>query len=267
MSTYINKNGQQSGPFSDEQIVEGLKNNIYSPNDLCWREGWEAWKKLGNVYAVAKNNVHREFAKPDGTVSNFERGIFGFTRWFVGAIALGVVTTIVILGIVIVMPISGTKVSLKETNGEEDISNSGYNPANSIISNVLGSGGNQGVKVRIPENVKSAFDTEKDKEVLQSWIENYTPSQQQDFLDNLSQVLSDYMDNHKNISGEDFSKLVNNYHRVKSQKIMSSEMMKNISLGVKAGAAVLIFLLILVLCIVSLILVLLAIERNTRGKI
>ena len=91
-------------------------------------------------------------------------------------------------------------------------------------------------------------------------------SLRQDFLDNLSQVLDEYMGNNKKMSGEDFSKLVNNYHRVKSQKIMSSEVMKNISLGVKAGAVVLIFLLILVLCIVSLILVLLAIERNTRAN-
>jgi hypothetical protein len=200
------------------------------------------------------------------TVSNFEKRIFGFTRWFVGTIAAGVVTTIVILAIVVIMPIGGTKVSLNETNSGEGTPNSGFNPANSIISNVLGSGGKQYKKVRMPENVKNAFNTEKNQEVLQSWIENYTPDQQQDFLDNLSQVLDEYMGNNKKMSGEDFSKLVNNYHRVKSQKIMSSEVMKNISLGVKAGAVVLIFLLILVLCIVSLILVLLAIERNTRAN-
>jgi hypothetical protein len=52
MSTFINKNGVQSGPFSDEQILAAINQGSISAEDLCWREGWDGWKKIGSVYPI-----------------------------------------------------------------------------------------------------------------------------------------------------------------------------------------------------------------------
>lgn len=259
MSTYINKNGHQSGPFSEDQIKDGLKNGAYSPDDLCWRENWNEWQKLGGVYSERK---YKNQSIGVGTVSNFEKRIFGFTRWFVGTIAAGVVLTIAILLIVIIFPIGSSRVSYSEITTKK-VSSSGINPVNSLISNYTGAISGPEESVRIPKNVQDEFQG-KNNEVLKNWINECPASQQQDFVDNLSQVIDEAKT--KGISNEKLNELENDYHKIKHQKIMAAEMTKYIALGVKAAAAALIFLLILVLCIVSLILVLLAIERNTRAK-
>jgi hypothetical protein len=263
MSTYINKNGHQSGPFNEDQIKDGLKKGAYSPDDLCWRENWDEWKKLGSVYSERKYNNQSVGEGSSSTVSNFEKRIFGFTRWFVGTIAAGVVLIIAILLIVIIFPIGSSKVSYSEVTTKK-VSSSGVNPVNSLISNYTGASSVTEEKVRIPKNVQDEFQG-KNNEVLKNWINECPASQQQDFVDNLSQVIDEAKT--QGISSDKLSDLENDYHKIKRQKIMTAEMTKYIALGVKAGAAALIFLLILVLCIVSLILVLLAIERNTRAKV
>jgi hypothetical protein len=263
MSTYINKNGQQSGPFTEDQIKDSLKNGDYSPDDLCWKEGWESWKKLGSVYSEKKSSIQNVGGGHPQTVSDFEKRIFGFTRWFVGTIAAGVVLLIAILLIVIIFPIGSSKVTYSEVMSKE-VTSSGINPVNSLISNYTNAGDETQEKVRIPKNVQDEFQG-KNAEILQQWIKACPASQQQDFVDNLSRLIEKGKE--EGLSSDKINDLENDYHKLKRQKIMSAEMMKYIALGVKLGAAVLIFMLILILCIVSLILVLLAIERNTRARI
>ena len=58
MSTFINKNGVQSGPLSDEQIIASINQGLFGAEDFCWREGWDGWKKIGSVYPK-KNSTER----------------------------------------------------------------------------------------------------------------------------------------------------------------------------------------------------------------
>ena len=47
---YIFKDEQQLGPFEDDYIVFSLQNGKFSFEDLCWEEGWEAWRQLNSVF-------------------------------------------------------------------------------------------------------------------------------------------------------------------------------------------------------------------------
>lgn len=46
---YIAKNGQQQGPFSTAQILQGLHNGLYTVETLVWRQGFQDWSALGAV--------------------------------------------------------------------------------------------------------------------------------------------------------------------------------------------------------------------------
>src|SRR5215213_10030010 len=50
MPIYINKDGQQSGPYEDHIVTEQLGNGMLSPNDLGIRHGGTAWQKLGEMF-------------------------------------------------------------------------------------------------------------------------------------------------------------------------------------------------------------------------
>lgn len=260
MSFYIHKNGIQTGPFTEAQVKEGLRIGSYLPDDLCWKEGWDVWKKLGSVYSE-KDFVDQKIASGNSkTVSDFEKNIFGFTRWFVGSIAAAVILFIAILLLVVIFPIGNINVSYSEIT-TKNIDSGGLNPVNSIISIYTGGNSEPETKIRIPKNVREKFEGEN-AEVLDRWIDACPASQRQDFVDNLSHLISKATD--EGLSSSQLTNLVNDYNEIKKQKIMEAEMTKFIALWVKSGAVLLIVLMILVLCLVSLILVILAIERNTR---
>lgn len=46
MQIYINKNGQQLGPFEESVVLQMLKNGQLSPNDLGFKQGQQQWQKL-----------------------------------------------------------------------------------------------------------------------------------------------------------------------------------------------------------------------------
>ena len=50
MFFYIHKNGQQYGPYSENDLLVGLQNGSFSYNDMCWREGMQNWQPLSVVY-------------------------------------------------------------------------------------------------------------------------------------------------------------------------------------------------------------------------
>ena len=56
MQIYISKDNQQSGPFEEAKVLEMLKNNELSPNDLAIRHGENEWQKL-SVYFPNVGNV------------------------------------------------------------------------------------------------------------------------------------------------------------------------------------------------------------------
>ncbi|PYT00873.1 MAG: hypothetical protein DMF63_06120 [Acidobacteria bacterium] len=50
MPIYINKNGQQSGPYEDHIVIDQLKNGSLSPNDLGIMHGGTRWQRLGDMF-------------------------------------------------------------------------------------------------------------------------------------------------------------------------------------------------------------------------
>lgn len=50
MPIYINKNGQQSGPYEDHVVIDQLLSGHLSPNDLGIRHGDASWQKLGDMF-------------------------------------------------------------------------------------------------------------------------------------------------------------------------------------------------------------------------
>jgi hypothetical protein len=43
-------NRVQSGPFSEADVRERLARGEVRGDDLCWREGWESWRKVSEVF-------------------------------------------------------------------------------------------------------------------------------------------------------------------------------------------------------------------------
>lgn len=250
MATFISKNGKQLGPFSDEEVLQGIKEGTYSVDDLCSREGWTDWKRLGDVYASQLQQPKKQ------TVSTFEGGLFGFTRWIIGKAAVGVVILIGLLILVLLKPSGNTEVTFDEVV-------LGGKPTQVGSPTFLDSffGGSSPAIVKIPQNVRDEFTGENAK-VLNGWIENYPPNQQQEFLDNLSALIDKAQ--RKGMSSNQINDLENHYRDLKRQKFRAVEVNKYINWGVKGVAVVLIAALVVILCMISLLLVLLAVERNTR---
>jgi len=50
---YINKNSQQHGPFSEEEVRRSVRQGTYSANDLAWKEGAEDWVPLNKLIRIS----------------------------------------------------------------------------------------------------------------------------------------------------------------------------------------------------------------------
>jgi hypothetical protein len=50
MPIYINKNGQQSGPFEEHVVLDQLRTGHLSPDDLAIRQGEAAWSRLSDLF-------------------------------------------------------------------------------------------------------------------------------------------------------------------------------------------------------------------------
>lgn len=53
MNYHVAQNGQQLGELSEEQIQQMLASGQLSAQDLCWREGMDGWKPVGEVFAAS----------------------------------------------------------------------------------------------------------------------------------------------------------------------------------------------------------------------
>jgi GYF domain 2 len=72
MPIYINKNGQQSGPYEDHVVVDQLRNGMLSPNDMGIRHGEASWQRLGDMFpsAAASPSTPPVGAQAAGVVGN-----------------------------------------------------------------------------------------------------------------------------------------------------------------------------------------------------
>ncbi len=50
MPIYINKDGQQSGPYEDNVVIDQLRSGILSPSDMSIRHGDSSWQRLGDLF-------------------------------------------------------------------------------------------------------------------------------------------------------------------------------------------------------------------------
>jgi hypothetical protein len=53
MNYHVAQNGQQLGEMSEEQIQQMLASGQLTAQDLCWREGMDGWKSVGEVIGMA----------------------------------------------------------------------------------------------------------------------------------------------------------------------------------------------------------------------
>src|SRR5438034_9503493 len=49
MQVYLAKNGQQTGPYTVEQINAEAAAGRIKPTDLAWMQGWTAWQPVSTV--------------------------------------------------------------------------------------------------------------------------------------------------------------------------------------------------------------------------
>jgi hypothetical protein len=67
MPIYINKNGQQSGPYEDHIVIDQLRSGMLSPDDMAIRHGGASWQRLGDMFPEAVR--HEPSTTPRGAGS------------------------------------------------------------------------------------------------------------------------------------------------------------------------------------------------------
>ena len=100
MAIYLNKNGQQSGPFDDDVVRGQLQSGQVSQVDMGIRQGDAAWRTLGELFPdvgqrsvapwAAENAVVTEPKKSGGGCLKTSLITVGLCLFFLGiAIAIG----------------------------------------------------------------------------------------------------------------------------------------------------------------------------------
>ncbi|MAS94526.1 MAG: hypothetical protein CMO55_15110 [Verrucomicrobiales bacterium] len=187
------------------------------------------------------------------TVSGFERFVFGLTRAFALVGAAVLVILIAVIAVKLFSPVEGSEVSYSDVveslNNSEEIPDAGESGSDSWGA----------IEAEVPKNLQVLFEGEN-KNVLVGWIDQYSKSQQEDFLQNMSVIAEQAERN-----GKDPIDAINAYAPLKFAKMSSDEFGEYKALATRAGYTAAIFGLFLILSILSLTLVMLAIERNTRA--
>lgn len=55
---HIAKDGKQTGPFEEAEVLRQIAAGVISPNDLCWREGMAEWQPIATVLNVASQTPY-----------------------------------------------------------------------------------------------------------------------------------------------------------------------------------------------------------------
>ena len=64
MSHYVVKDGQPTGPFSEEQLRDKFVRGEFLLSDLCWREGMPTWVPLGRILGLVPDSFVLPSASP-----------------------------------------------------------------------------------------------------------------------------------------------------------------------------------------------------------
>ncbi len=54
MSIYIHKDGNELGPYSEQELRLHWANGLFAAEDLAWRAGMEEWVPLKDFFAVPR---------------------------------------------------------------------------------------------------------------------------------------------------------------------------------------------------------------------
>lgn len=181
-----------------------------------------------------------------------ENFLFGFTRLFAICGALAGLIALAIAVVALLGSGDSTHVSFHEINtslrAAEGASDADASGAQSSLD--------------IPANIKAHFSSEdgENAAVLEHWLDNLSgEKQQQDFLDNLSDVIEDAEDQKANVVD-----VINSYAKMKFAKLKKDQVGEYAEMGRKFALYLTLFGLVSLTAFMSLILVALAIERNTR---
>lgn len=188
------------------------------------------------------------------TSSPFERFVFMITRVLAFCGAVAILAGIAVLTTAL-LSAKSTTVTYEELAKELPSSDSGQSPPTSVKASA------PSVRVAIPANLQPHFQG-KNSDILSGWLEPLSASEQHSFLKNLSVIVEQVKK--KANSGDELVYIVNRYHALKIERLKPSEIDKYAALATKSGYIAGIFGLLLILSILSLVLVMLAIERNTR---
>ncbi len=213
--------------------------------------------EIGGVDMNCGKEGAKDVSMRNRTSLSFERLVFMITRVLALCGAVVVLAGIVFLAVNLLS--GGTKdivVTYNDIEGELNVTNAGEE------SDEGSEPPRPSVQVAIPNNLQRFF-SGKNAQVLQNWLRPLSQSQKRDFLNNLSVVYAEVQ--RKSKGNEEIQiQFVNRYANLKLAKLNQNEFDKYAAVATKAGYLAGIFGLLLILSILSLVLVLLAIERNTR---
>ena len=192
-----------------------------------------------------------------------EKVIFNFTR-IVSLIIITAIFILLLTGIIILFNIkSNTYVNYSEVRNQlitsdSSVNNNSQTPKETNDLNTIASG------IEIPKDIKEVFQGEN-REVLVNWLRNLDNKQQEEFITNLTTIKNE-AENDESIN---FNDAINTYSELKFNAFSQSannpySAYEDIALKIVTGIFIIIGIGLIGLF--SLILVLLAIERNTRQK-
>jgi len=212
---------------------------------------WNALIALSNIRGPFLPTTKESKMENQSQSSKLETFLFGFTRVF--AIAGSIIGLIAITLLILNLLGSGesTHVALEDINTKESTKNNTVEEASAKPKKQL----------EIPDNVKTYLSGDNEK-ILQVWLDGIKGhDNKQDFLTNMSDVIADAESKEVEVF-----KVINNYRTLKISKLNKGEMAEYKELAQKAALYSVIFGLIIFVALMSMILVMLAIERNTRNS-
>jgi len=190
-----------------------------------------------------------------GSTSQFERLLFGLTRFVAAIIALGALA-----GIVLAVLFFFGKVGVTNEVLYRDVQ---IKLAADRSSDAITSDGAPSISVPqpnyvLPPNIQRYMGYGDNRQVLDGWLAQISGDQERnDFLQNMSTIINDAEQNHQNVVYA-----VNAYKDIKLFRMTGVD--QYVAQGAKAASATAALLFLLILVIASQLLVMLAIERNTR---
>lgn len=125
MNYHVAKNGVQSGPMPEAEVMAKLQSGEFSTKDLCWAEGMIDWQTLGDrfsIQAVAPASDANPYAPPtttalpDEPASGYHPGFWWrFLAYFVDGIIMNIVGMIAgfLMGLAMVAAGAGGEMELQ----------------------------------------------------------------------------------------------------------------------------------------------------------